>query len=121
MLESIVLETERILLQPMRIEDADLIFKLYNSPHFLKYIGDRKITSVAGAENYIREKFLPQYARLGYGNFVVKLKFTGEKIGGVGIFEREGLEVQDIGFSFLPERTGLRLRISAEITGDRIY
>lgn len=102
----IILETERLLLQPMQIEDADLILELYNTPHFFEFIGDRNLKSIADAEHYIESKFLPQFERLGYGNFLIQLKADGKKIGGVGIFERVGIAVHDIGFSFLPEFEG---------------
>ncbi|MBL1221641.1 GNAT family N-acetyltransferase [Chryseobacterium sp. L7] len=104
--ENNVYETERLILQPMSPEDKDFIFDLYNRPSFIKYIGDRNIKSVADAENYIRNRFMEQFERLGYGNFLVVTKDTGEKIGGVGIFEREGLDVVDIGFSLLEEFEG---------------
>lgn len=106
MQQPFIIETERLLLQPMKIDDADLILELYNSPNFIKFIGDRNIKSIQDAEHYIANKFLPQLERLGYGNFLIKLKSNGKKIGGVGIFEREGLEIHDIGFSFLPEFEG---------------
>lgn len=104
--ENNVYETERLILQPMSPEDRDFIFDLYNRPSFIKYIGDRNIKSIADAENYIRNRFMEQFERLGYGNFLVVTKDTGEKIGGVGIFEREGLDVVDIGFSLLEEFEG---------------
>ena len=100
------LETERLLLEPMTINEAPFILELYNSPNFIKFIGDRNIKSIDDAENYIINKFLPQFERLGYGNFLIKLKADEKKIDSVGIFEREGLEVHDIGFSFLPEFEG---------------
>ena len=58
------------------------------------------------AENYIQNRFLPQIERLGFGNYVVILKENNKKIGAVGIFEREGLDVLDIGFSFFEEFEG---------------
>lgn len=99
-------ETERLFLKPMTIDDADLILELYNSPHFIEFIGDRNLKSREDAENYITAKFLPQFERLGYGNYLITRKLDHKKIGGVGIYEREGLEVKDIGFSFLPEYEG---------------
>lgn len=105
-MELIQLETERLFLEPMTIAEAPFILELYNSPNFIKFIGDRNIKSLDDAENYIINKFLPQFERLGYGNFLIKLKTNGKKIGGVGIFERKGIEVHDIGFSFLPEFEG---------------
>lgn len=98
-------ETERLILRPMNVEDAEFIFELYNSPKFIEYIGDRHIRSVSDAENYIKNRFLPQFEKLGYGNYLMMTK-EGNKIGGVGIFERDGLDVVDIGFSLLEEFEG---------------
>ncbi|WP_304344273.1 GNAT family N-acetyltransferase [Chryseobacterium koreense] len=103
MMENKIIETERLLLKPMSTDDSQLIFELYNSPNFIRFIGDRNIKTVDDAENYIKEKFLPQIERLGYGNYLITRKEDGKKIGSVGIFERDGLDVHDIGFSFLPE------------------
>lgn len=100
------IETERLLLQPMSTDDAEFIYELYNSPKFIEFIGDRKIRTVHDAEKYITEKFLPQLEKLGFGNYLIVLKDGNKKVGGVGIFERDGLEVHDIGFSFLPEFEG---------------
>lgn len=99
-------ETERLLIRPMSLEDADLILELYNMPAFIKYIGNRNINSLSDAENYIKTKFLPQFEKLGFGNYLIVLKEGNHKIGGVGIFEREGLDVVDIGFSVLEKYEG---------------
>jgi len=104
--ENNIYETERLIIQPMSVDDREFIFELYNRPKFIKYIGDRQINTVLDAENYIRNRFLPQFDKLGFGNYLVVTKDTGEKIGGVGIFEREGLEIVDIGFSLLEEFEG---------------
>lgn len=99
-------ETERLILRPMSLEDRDLIFELYNTPKFIRYIGDRHIKTPADAEDYIRNRFLPQFEKLGFGNYVIITKEGSKKIGGIGIFEREGLDVADIGFSLLEEFEG---------------
>lgn len=90
----------------MSLDDADLILELYNMPNFIKFIGDRNIKSLADAENYIKAKFLPQFEKLGFGNYLIELKEGNIKIGGVGIFEREGLDIVDIGFSVLERFEG---------------
>jgi [ribosomal protein S5]-alanine N-acetyltransferase len=79
---------------------------LYNMPAFIKYIGDRNLRTKEDAEQYIRSRFLPQIEKLGFGNYVVILKEDNTKIGAVGIFEREGLDILDIGFSFLEKYEG---------------
>lgn len=99
-------ETERLILRPMSPEDAGFILDLYNRPKFIQFIRDRNLKTVADAEDYIRNRFLPQFEKLGYGNYVMITKEGHHKIGGVGIFEREGLEVADIGFSLLDEFEG---------------
>lgn len=102
----LTLKTERLVLRPVNEEDAELIFKMYNQPIFLEHIGDRGIGSVEAACDYISTRFIPQIKRLGYGNFLIVRDSDGEKLGAVGIFEREGLAVQDIGFSLLAEFEG---------------
>lgn len=99
-------ETERLILRPMAIEDAEFILDLYNRPKFIQYIGDRYIRTISDAENYIQERFFPQFKKLGFGNYLMLTKEGHQKIGGVGIFERDGLDVVDIGFSLLEEFEG---------------
>ncbi|AYN00755.1 GNAT family N-acetyltransferase [Chryseobacterium sp. 3008163] len=101
-----VYETERLIIRPMSLDDADLILELYNMPNFIKFIGNRNIHSLTDAENYIKAKFLPQFEKLGFGNYLIELKEGNIKIGGVGIFEREGLDIVDIGFSVLERFEG---------------
>ncbi|AZA81435.1 GNAT family N-acetyltransferase [Chryseobacterium lactis] len=99
-------ETERLIIRPMSLEDAEFIFELYNAPKFIQYIGNRGVNSLTDAENYIKNRFLPQIERLGYGNYLVITKEGNHKIGGVGIFEREGLDIVDIGYSLLEKFEG---------------
>lgn len=101
-----IYETERLILRPVSLEDGDFILDLYNRPKFIQFIGDRNLKTVADAENYIRNRFLPQMEKLGFGNYLVITKEENQKIGAVGIFEREGLDVVDIGFSLLDEFEG---------------
>ena len=96
-------ETQRLMLKPIDEQDSQLLLELYNTPKFLRYIGDRKINTLEDAKKYIRENMLPQFNRLAYGNFVVIRKSDNKKIGSCGLFDREGLAGVDIGFSFLPE------------------
>ncbi|WP_175623287.1 GNAT family N-acetyltransferase [Chryseobacterium schmidteae] len=106
-------ETERLLIRPVSVEDADIIFQLYNMPNFIKFIGNKNINSLSDAENYIKSKFLPQIEKRGFGNYILVLKDGNQKIGSVGIFEREGLDVADIGFSVLEKFEGKGLMFEA--------
>lgn len=106
-------ETERLLIRPVAVDDADIIFQLYNMPNFIKFIGNKNINSLSDAENYIKSKFLPQIEKRGFGNYILVLKEGNQKIGSVGIFEREGLDVVDIGFSVLKKFEGKGLMFEA--------
>lgn len=99
-------ETERLYLRPTSLEDADINLKLLNTEEFKKYVGDRNVNTLEESREYLKNRNLPQIEKLGYGNFTLIKKDTGEKIGGCGLFHREGLDVVDIGFSFLPEYFG---------------
>ncbi|WP_172281797.1 GNAT family N-acetyltransferase [Chryseobacterium sp. LAM-KRS1] len=99
-------ETERLILRPITVDDREFIFDLYNRPKFIKFIGDRHLKNDSDAEAYIKNRFLPQLERLGFGNYLVITKEGNNKVGAVGIFEREGLEILDIGFSLLDEFEG---------------
>jgi len=99
-------ETERLILKPADVEDADFFLKLYNLPTFIRFIGDRNLRTKEDAEKYIQNRFRPQIEKLGYGNYVVIHKELNEKIGAVGVFVREGIDVPDIGFSFFPDFEG---------------
>ncbi|WP_294249780.1 GNAT family N-acetyltransferase [uncultured Chryseobacterium sp.] len=99
-------ETERLVLRPMSLEDAGFILELYNRPKFIRYIGDRNLKSVSDAAEYIKNRFLPQFEKRGFGNYLILIKEGNRKIGAAGIFEREGLDIADIGFSLLEEFEG---------------
>jgi len=95
--------TERLILKPTTVEDAEFILKLHNSPLWLQFIGDRNTKTILDAKTYIETKMLPQLHELGYGNYTVIRKKDNAKIGTCGLFNREGLEGIDIGFAFLSE------------------
>ena len=99
-------ESERLIIKPTLEEDAAFIFKLFNSPKWLKNIGDRNITSPDMAKDYILTKMQPQLERLGFSNYTLIRKMDHVKIGCCGLYDREGLEGIDIGFAFLPEYEG---------------
>jgi RimJ/RimL family protein N-acetyltransferase len=96
-------ETERLILKPTTEEDAEFILKLLNTPKWIEFIGDRKVSTIMDAENYIKTRITPQFERLGYGNYTIIRKHDGEKIGCCGFYDREGVEGIDIGFALLPD------------------
>jgi len=98
-----VFETERLLLRPTSVTDAEFIMELMNTPKWLENIGDRNVKTIDSAKAYVLNKMMPQLQRLGYSNYTILRKSDDVKIGTCGLFDREGLEGIDIGFAFLPE------------------
>lgn len=101
-----ILSTDRLELSRLTLDDAPFILELLNSPRWLEYIGDRNVHSVADAEHYIKSKVLPAYENEGKGGWKVSLKSNGETIGNCGFYQRDFLEMPDLGFAFLPEYIG---------------
>jgi RimJ/RimL family protein N-acetyltransferase len=96
-------QTARLRIQPTTEDDASFMLELMNSPKWLQFIGDRNVRTEEEARKYIREKALPQFEKLGFGNYTVVKKSDGEKIGSCGLYDRTGIEGVDIGFAFLPQ------------------
>jgi len=96
-------KTKRLLLKPTTVDDAAFFLKLYNTPDWLKYIGDRNIKTLQDATIFIQEKIMPQFKRLGFSNYTVIRKSDNTKIGSCGLYDRDGLESVDLGFAFLPD------------------
>lgn len=101
-----LLETKRLELHKITVDDAPFYLKLFNSESWLQFIGDRKVRSISDAKVYIKKNYLPSYETHGYGSYTVRLKKNGDTIGACGLYKREGLEHPDIGFAFLHEYTG---------------
>lgn len=99
-------KTERLLIRPIDKDDAAFILELMNTPLWIKNIGDRNVKTVKEAENYIKEKALPQLEKYGYGNNVIVRTKDQTKLGTCGLYHREDREDPDIGFAFLPNFIG---------------
>ena len=96
-----ILETERLILRKMKVEDAEFIFELVNEPAFIQNIGDKGVRTLDDARNYVLNGPLESYTKFGFGLYVVELRETGETIGICGLLKRDSLEDVDIGFAFL--------------------
>ncbi|GAB4051330.1 GNAT family N-acetyltransferase [Spirosoma litoris] len=101
-----MLETERLVLDKLTVEDAPFMLELLNTPLWLRFIGDRKVRTLDDARQYILNGAIKSYEQMGFGPFLVKLKSGGTPIGMCGLFKRDTLEDMDIGFAFLPNSIG---------------
>ena len=98
----IVLETDRLVLRHLTLNDAPFIVELLTEPSFLRFIGDRGVRSQQDARLYITNGPIASYRKHGFGLYLVFLKETGDPIGICGLLKRDSLTDPDVGFAFLP-------------------
>lgn len=93
------LETPRLIIEPLRVQHSAFILNLLNSPGWLEFIGDRKVTDLQTAEGYIQKMDANANAHF----FVYSLRVTNDPIGILTIIKRDEYPFPDLGFAQLPE------------------
>jgi len=102
-----IIETTRLRLRDITLDDSEFILELLNTPKFVRFIGDRGVRSVDDAREFVETKYIQSYRDHGYGLYTVELKQTGEPVGMCGFVRRDTLPGPDIGFAFLPRFEGM--------------
>jgi len=97
------LETSRLQIRWLDFDDAEFIFQLVNDPDWIRFIGDKGVSNLDDARNYIKTGPMEMYRKHGFGLNRVALKENDKAIGICGILQRETLSEVDLGFAFLPE------------------
>lgn len=95
----VYLETERLNIRPLILQDAAFIIELLNSKGWLQFIGDRNVKDNESANVYI-QKILSNN-KFFYNVF--EIKDTNTPIGIVTFLYRENYDCPDIGFAILPQ------------------
>jgi RimJ/RimL family protein N-acetyltransferase len=115
-----VLETERLWLRPMSVDDAEFILALLNEPSFLRYIGDKQVRNLEDARQYILNGPVASYERHGLGLLLVEMKGSQTPIGMCGLLKRDELPEPDIGFALMPDfwNKGLAFEAAAAVLQD---
>lgn len=81
---NLILETERLLLRPLELSDAEALFELNKNPNVHKYLWQKPEVVIDESIKVI-EYVQRQYAENKIGRFATILKETGEFIGWTGI------------------------------------
>lgn len=97
-----VIQTDRLVLRWLSLEDAEFIYELVNDPEWIRYIGDRGVRSLEDARTYLLQGPIAMYSRVGFGLYRVELRESRVPIGICGLLKRDSLEDVDVGFAFLP-------------------
>ncbi len=99
----LVLETERLQLRRLSIDDADFILRLLNEPSFIQNIGDKNVRTIEDARLYLLNGPIASYQKYGFGLFLIEIKDSGAPIGICGLLKRDALEDVDLGYALIPE------------------
>lgn len=101
-----ILETERLRLRKLLVDDAEFIFRLLNEPSFIQNIGDKGVRTIDDARLYILNGPMASYQKFGFGLWLVETKDSAEPVGICGLLKRDQLEDIDIGYALLPRFFG---------------
>ena len=98
-----ILETDRLRLRRLSLDDAEFILRLLNDPSFIQNIGDRGVRTIDDARAYILNGPIASYEKFGFGLWMVETRPEGAPIGICGLLKRDVLADVDIGYALLPE------------------
>ncbi|PRY88116.1 GNAT family N-acetyltransferase [Mongoliibacter ruber] len=101
-----LLETERLSIRLLNLQDSPFILELLTSKTWLEYIGDRGVKDETTAADYILNGPMASYSSNGYGLFLVVEKSSQEKVGLAGFLKRDELPLADLGFAMLERFEG---------------
>jgi ribosomal-protein-alanine N-acetyltransferase len=91
-----ILETHRLILRELVINDAADFFDLNLDPEVLKYTGDTAFDSIEDAEKFLRN--YDHYSKYGFGRWAMIKKNNEEFLGWCGLKYTSDTEEYDIGY-----------------------
>lgn len=100
------MQTERLILRPFTLDDAEEYFPLVSHPDIVRHTGEEPVASLDDARHLLLTRPLRDYVVHGFGRMACIEKQTGRLIGFSGLKYLEDLEEVDIGYRFLPECWG---------------
>ena len=97
-----LIETKRLLLREITVDDKEEMFALHSNPDVQKYTGDPVVESIDVMEQEILKR-VNGYVKYGYGRWATFLKNDGQFIGWAGLAYLPEFDAIDLGYRFLPE------------------
>lgn len=96
-----VLETNRLLLRELTVEDAVDFYKLNENPNVIRYTGDSSFKNIEDAYTFLEN--YKDYEVNGYGRWAVIDQSSHEFLGWCGLKYDGSKNETDIGFRFFEE------------------
>jgi len=98
-----ILETERLCLRPISVDDAEFVIALLGDPDFLRNIGDRGVRTVDQAADYIRNGPKGLSESFGWKLWLVMIRETATPIGTCALLRRAVMDDVEIGYALMPQ------------------
>ena len=105
----LTIETDRLQLRRIEIDDAPFLFRLMNSPGWLTFIGDRNISGLDAARAYI----VKMNKKKHHYYHLFEKRDSLKPVGVLTLLKRDGETHHDIGFALLPEFEGQGFALEA--------
>jgi len=100
-----VIETERLLLREITLDDKEEMFQLHSNSDVQKYTGEPPVESIEEMEQAIQAR-INDYEKYGYGRWATFLKNGMQFVGWAGLAYLPEFDEIDLGYRFLPEHWG---------------
>lgn len=109
---SIIIETERLILREITLEDKEALLKLHADPVVQKYTGEPVVKSMEEMTKAIEGRIV-NYKKYGYGRWATILKSGNQFVGWAGLAYLPEFDEIDIGYRFMPEYWGMGIATEA--------
>lgn len=102
---NILIETDRLILREISLNDKPEMFQLHANPEVQKYTGEALVESLEAMERAIQTR-IDNYKKYGYGRWATLLKNEQQFIGWAGLAYLPEFDEIDLGYRFLPQYWG---------------
>lgn len=100
-----LIETERLLLREITLEDKEDMLQLHSDPTVQIYTGEPVVESIEDMEKAIWER-INNYEKYGFGRWATILKKGMQFVGWAGLAYLPEFDEIDLGYRFLPKYWG---------------
>ena len=98
-----ILETERLRLRPLAVDDAEFVIALLGDPDFIRNIGDRGVRTVDQAADYIRNGPKGLSEDFGWRIWLITAREDQTPIGTCALLKRAVMDDVEIGYALMPQ------------------
>ncbi len=102
----ILIETKRLLLRKITLDDKEELFKLHSNSDVQKYTGEPLVESLEEMEQAIKTR-INDYENYGYGRWATFLKNGMHFVGWAGLAYLPEFDEIDLGYRFSPQYWGM--------------